>query len=308
MNEQAYREAERALWESYGASPTERHVEVHGARIRVQSIGSGEPIVFIAGSPNAGSTWAPLIAELSGFACHVLDRPGTGLSDKWPAAETRDTVTDVIDAVLDELGAPSAHLVGSSLGGWWALVYALAHPERTTTMTQLGAPAGVPTERMPFGVRVMAAIPGAAWLMGAMKPSDSMVRSMFKSIGHGASLDSGVITKPLLDWYRALLIHTPSGRNEMERDAKTLSLFSRRLLGIALSAEELATLRVPTTYLWGTADNYGGEDVARATAECCAHAGLEILDGAGHLPWLDDPIRCAAHIRQHATARAGRAA
>lgn len=62
-----YRNAEKRLWRHYGVSPTEQFVYLPklNIQVRVLEIGQGEPVLFVHGSPNAGSKWAPLAAKLT---------------------------------------------------------------------------------------------------------------------------------------------------------------------------------------------------------------------------------------------------
>jgi pimeloyl-ACP methyl ester carboxylesterase len=73
-----YRHAESTLWKHYGLEPTEHFIDLQspGVRVRVQVVGSGIPILFIHGGVWPGAAFAPLIAELRGIRCVVLDRPG----------------------------------------------------------------------------------------------------------------------------------------------------------------------------------------------------------------------------------------
>jgi pimeloyl-ACP methyl ester carboxylesterase len=134
VNEVRYREAERRLWESIGATPAERrlHLERNDITVRVQELGEGPAVLFVHGGSTSGASWAGLAARLEGFRCIILDRPGTGLSQ--PLATELDAQglsrfgeTLVID-VLDALGMESAHLVATSLGGYIALRTAAAFP------------------------------------------------------------------------------------------------------------------------------------------------------------------------------------
>ena len=102
-----YREAEGTLWQRYGLDPSERHVELSepALRLRVVEVGSGRPVLFIPGTGGTGPYWAPLIRELSGVHCLLLDRPGWGLSS--PIDYTSDdfgslaatTLVKVLDAL-----------------------------------------------------------------------------------------------------------------------------------------------------------------------------------------------------------------
>lgn len=105
MGEDRYRDAERRLWGSVGASPVEQHVTLPrvGTRVRIQVVGEGPPLVFVHGASTNGTIFASLAAHLTGFRCVLLDRPGCGLSDalggtltleRLPRfAEVRDTDT-----------------------------------------------------------------------------------------------------------------------------------------------------------------------------------------------------------------------
>ena len=61
-----YRLAERAVWSHYGSEPTERFVEFElpAVRLRIQDVGSGEPIVFAHGGLWPAAALAPLVREL----------------------------------------------------------------------------------------------------------------------------------------------------------------------------------------------------------------------------------------------------
>jgi pimeloyl-ACP methyl ester carboxylesterase len=61
-----------------------------------------------------------------------------------------------------------------------------------------------------------------------------------------------------------------------------------------LDAATLARVTAPVHVLVGTDDPVGGRDVGRRLASLLPAASLEVWDGAGHLPWYDDPARFAA--------------
>ena len=59
---------------------------------------------------------------------------------------------------------------------------------------------------------------------------------------------------------------------------------------------ELASTGTPVRVLWGTADPFGGTQVAQRFTARFADADLHLLPGAGHAPWMDDPSGCATRI------------
>ncbi len=88
-----------------------------------------------------------------------MDRPGHGLSDEFNYLNTavREHAVDVISTVIDGMKLSDANVVGNSMGGLWALQFALAKPERVTKLVLLGDPAGsspVPTNRRRSRARI----------------------------------------------------------------------------------------------------------------------------------------------------------
>src|SRR5688572_8996881 len=81
-----YRVVERRLFAHAGLTPIERMINLRrvGGKARLLDVGQGEPVLFLSGGPNVAATFALLAAELPGFRCLLLDRPGTGLSAPLP--------------------------------------------------------------------------------------------------------------------------------------------------------------------------------------------------------------------------------
>jgi len=295
MNEELYRQAERKLWEEAGAAPTEHHLHlpVAGGKVRVRELGEGPPLLFIHGGPSSGSEWAFLASRLSGFRCLLLDRPGTGLSEAPAVYKSRlhDFVERLLPESLDALGIERADLVVSSFGGYVALRAAVATPQRIGRVVQMGAPPGVPGGTVPGFMRILA-FPGLHRLLTALPASEKQILYMLRQIGHGSSLDTGRIPQSFLDWKLALMSHTPTFGSDlgMVASAMTLRGFDRDL---QLDEPYLARVETPTYFLWGEDDAFGTPEAAQRLVEAMPHAELELLPGAGHLPWLDDPQHAA---------------
>jgi pimeloyl-ACP methyl ester carboxylesterase len=299
MDETQYRAAERELWAWAGLEPTERRIRLprSGTTVRVQEVGEGEPVVFVHGGPNSGSTWAPLVAHLDGFRCLLLDRPGTGLSDPLPDpgldALIRFSET-VLGDLLDASGLHSAHAVGSSLGGFVLLRGSAAEPERVERMIQMGCPAMVPGMLTPPFMRVLGT-PVLGRLVRALPPSERTGRMMLRQIGHGASLDAGRFPAPFERWYLALQRHTDTMANDADLISEAMGPrgFHARH---TIPEDVLSSVKAPTLLHWGADDTFGGEDVARRLVGLLPDAVLDLVPDGGHLPWLDDPVRSAATV------------
>lgn len=300
MNELAYRAAERRLWRSIGAHPTERiiHLDRIGVDARLQEIGTGPPVLFIHGIATSGVSWAALAARATGFRCLILDRPGTGLSQPLTRSIDPTTLAELSDVlvadVLDALELPSAHVVASSLGGYVALRSAAATPERVDRMVQFSWPVGAPTRSLPVLLRALS-LPGFRRLFERLPRTERSIRILFERMGHGEKLLDGRISQRELDCYIALMLHTDTMRNELTPVPALMSPL-RGLERLHLDDGVLSRVVCPTLFVWGAQDPFGGEVVARALVDRLPDAELDLLPGAGHSPWLDDMDTCAEKL------------
>lgn len=296
--EARYREAEQRLWESLGVMPTERRVQLRrsGVKIRIQEAGEGPPVIFLHGASNSGSSWAGLVARLPRFRCLVVDKPGSGLSDPFPQrfdfATLRTFADGFIPDVLDGLELERAHVVSTSYGGYAALRAAASHPERIDRIVEFGWTVGAPLAKLPVIMR-LASVPAIGRLMTSMPAPESAVRAMFKRIGLRQALESGRVAQESIDVYRALLNHTNTMRNELEAGPRTMTLKGMDEQ-IYLPDSLLGSIQTPIYFLWGEEDPFGDAEIARSFVAKIPSAELELMPGAGHAVWMDDPEKAAA--------------
>jgi pimeloyl-ACP methyl ester carboxylesterase len=117
-------------------SPTTRTLTVRGARLHYEIRGSG-PLVLIIGSPMASAEFAPLADALAGDHTVVTFDPrgyaNSPVDD--PDAQSRvEQRADDVKAILDDLGAESADVFGSSGGAVTGLALIARHPEQVRTL------------------------------------------------------------------------------------------------------------------------------------------------------------------------------
>jgi pimeloyl-ACP methyl ester carboxylesterase len=296
MNEAKYRAAEQRLWDSVGLEPTEHFVRLQriGVQVRVQEVGEGPPVLFLHGGPNSGSTWAPLLEHVEGLRCLLLDRPGTGLSEPLPLQKDDlvEFASTLVSDTLDALGVDKAHVVASSFGGYCALWSASATPERFDRMVQMACPALLPGQQPPRFMKAIM-IPGMRKIIAALPPNKKAGESIMRQIGHGASIDAGILPEAHGEWYEALQRYTDTMRNDFDMIYQIGRGFGKGE-DFALGSETLAKVPTPTHFIWGADDGFGGQDVAEWTVAAMPNATVEMKPNSGHLPWLDDP-RGVAH-------------
>ena len=303
MDELRYRAAERALWESVEVAPRDDLATLAptGTKFRVQTIGEGPPVLFVHGTSNCGASWAPLAARLTGFRCLVLDRPGCGLSDLLPSRfesvqQFVDFAGGLVPAVLDALDIDRASVVSTSFGGFFALHSAALHPDRFDRLLHFAWTVGAPIERFPLVMR-LASVRLANQLLLSVPPSRGMVKSILRQIGLGDALAAGQISDEFLAWFQSMMRDTDTLRNELHANPRLGTPIRGLNREVLFNDEVLGSIEVPTMFAWGTADPFGGMEAARAFAARIPCAELELLDGMGHAPWIDDPEHCAAIAR-----------
>jgi len=112
--------------------PLERE---HGIHIEYAVRGAGErtPLLLTHGYGESGRMWDRNIPGLSSDRVVITwDMRGHGSSDAPddPAAYTHDAALGDMSALLDAAGIERVVLGGQSLGGFFSLAFALAHPGR----------------------------------------------------------------------------------------------------------------------------------------------------------------------------------
>jgi pimeloyl-ACP methyl ester carboxylesterase len=120
-------------------------------------------------------------------------------------------------------------------------------------------------------------------------------RSILRQDGHGPSLEAGKIPDAYLDWHVALMRETATMRNERALIRATLGRGGWRS-EVTFEASELARVQQPTLYVYGTSDPESTVDRVRHVVGLLPAAELHLIEGGGHLPWLDDPGQVGARI------------
>lgn len=294
--ERAFAAAEGRLFADLGLAVETRWVGGE-RRLRLLETGVGRPLLMIHGGNSVAATWAPLWAELGGqYRVVAPDRPGCGLSHRqdYRGIDFRAHAVEFVGRVLDGAGMPRATLVGNSMGGFWALLYALAHPERVERVVLLGEPAG--SMARPSGRHRLGATPLVNRLLFATVARPRPDPRLFA----GLMADPGRASQALIACAYAgsqLPGAALAWRSMLERVA---SPFGTAELTHAIR-EELRSLAVPVLFAWGDRD-FAPAAAGRAIARQMPDARFELVPDAGHLLWLDQPAAAAALIRQFAPA------
>jgi pimeloyl-ACP methyl ester carboxylesterase len=124
--------------------PPRKTITLGGATLEYVVSGTGSPtLVLINGAGVPIDGWSRIFADLETMGTvFAYNRHGVGLSSKPTEAQTGDLMVRTLRAVLLEVGLPPPYvLIGHSLGGLIANLFARCHPNEVLAVVFLDATA-----------------------------------------------------------------------------------------------------------------------------------------------------------------------
>src|ERR1041385_2434018 len=108
-----------------------KEVLVFGQKINYVEAGSGPTVILFHGLGGSPQVWQFNIAALAEkYHVVVPDQIGFGKSDKPLVNYRIRTYVDFLDQFCKQLGITRPTLIGNSMGGWIAAIYAATYPDR----------------------------------------------------------------------------------------------------------------------------------------------------------------------------------
>jgi pimeloyl-ACP methyl ester carboxylesterase len=263
---------------------TSFEVGVEGGRLHGRVAGSGEAVLLLHGGPAVNWTYLqPLLDELAdGYRVAVYQQRGMPPSTAGPPYDVSTQVADVV-AVLDVLGWDRAVVVGHSWGGHLLLHVLVERRERVTAAMLVDTLGGVGDGgEAEFDVELTRRTPPRD--VERLKELERHATS-----GEGGETDPNESMRLLWPAYFADPASAPPFPGlhfAMEAYSATFESLRAELPGLA---RRLAGLAVPTLFVHGA-----GSPMPLTASSATAHAigpgaSVQVLDGAGHFPWLERP-------------------
>ena len=264
------------------------HIEIHGHSVSYLAAGEGPPVVLIHGVTGNCEQWgtvAPLLSQrLSVIAPDLL---GHGRSAKPRGDYSLGAYASGIRDLIVALGHDKVTVVGHSLGGGIAMQFAYQFPERCERLVLVSSgglgdevhpvlrAATLPGSELvlPFiaGPRVRAAGELVAGLLGkvGLRPGSDLTEM---ARGYGSLADADA---------RRAFVHTL--RSVIDPMGQRVNASDR----LYLAAD------MPALIVWGRRDPVIPVSHAGTAERGMPGSRLEIFEGSGHFPQLDDPARFA---------------
>ena len=261
-------------------------VRIDGRAVALAQAGSGEPLLYLHGFADihgASTSWLPFHEQVARDLRIVAPaHPGCAGSSEDEDIEDIEDVAFHYLRLLDALGLPRFHLVGSAIGGWIAAELAVRIPERVRSLTLIGA-TGLFVAGEPIGDLFMMVQPQRGTDYSDFR------RMLFRDA----------------DAPEALVMY-PDGKMAVERESLRFRLFrfasrvgfsppyfyNRKLRG------RLGRFKGPSLVIAGKDDHLVPASHAKAYADEL-HAEPHIVDGAGNSVIVERPQEVAALLRSH---------
>lgn len=246
----------------------------NGVELAFDRRGKGTPLVLIHGYPLDHSIWGDEVPLLEkDFDLILPDVRGFGES---AAVETPYSMTDIaadLAAILDSIGIQKAAFAGHSMGGYAALAFAKAFPDRVSGLSLVSSQAmGDTPERKE----------------GRYKTTVD-VNEMGVGIVAEAMTDKLSPDQRVRDVVRALI-----GKQSISGVAGALKAMAER----EDLTSFLASFKLPLVLIHGDADELIPVDRAREIKALVPAAHLVELPGAGHMPMMEQPERTADALQR----------
>ncbi len=228
--------------------------------------GAEPAVLCVHGYCQSSAYWAPTLDRLAAAGRRGLapDLPGFGASAAVPGPYTMEAYADTLAALLDARRLTRVAVVGGSMGGVVAQHLALRHPARVSRLLLVatGAVMGDPAA----GLARADAVAAAPWDEAAVEP---VVAGFFRTPPAAARLAE----------YRRIAC-LASHRAAVEAARANARSDTRARLG---------EIRVPTLVIQGRHDRARTPAHGAVLRDGIPGARLEILEGSGHTPQLEEP-------------------
>ena len=272
--------------------PANRIMTIHGHDLSYVDSGAGPAMLFIHGILGSQGQWTQLIASLQNdHRVIVPDLFGHGESDKPVGDYSLGAHAATLRDLLDRLGVERVTLVGHSLGGGIAMVFYYLFPERVERLV-LVASGGLGREVNP--VLRSATLPGAEWVLPVL--ASAWVRARAEKAGRALS---SVGWRPGTDitaiWHGFTSLADAASRRAFL--ATTRAVIDPG--GQTVNAHDYLpdTAPIPTLIVWGSRDRMIPAWHAINAQKSMPGCRVELFEGAGHFPHLDEPDRFADLVR-----------
>jgi pimeloyl-ACP methyl ester carboxylesterase len=253
------------------AAPVSKQVEIYGQKIHYLEAGSSGPtVILLHGLGGEAANWTQTIPALaSKYHVYVPDQIGFGKSDKPIMNYRVATLVEFLDQFFQKLGIEKATLVGNSFGGWAAVAFTIAHPQKVDRLALVSA-AGYSARGYVRGETLKE-------LYSTFNPSTTAdMKRLFELIFYDEAMSSDAVVA------QAFTAKLKRG------DGYTINAFMDSILrGEDFIDDKVKTIKAPTLVIWGREDELNPLAMGEAFALDISGAQKVIIEQCGHVPQIE---------------------
>jgi pimeloyl-ACP methyl ester carboxylesterase len=238
------------------------------------------PVVLLHALCVDATMWAAQRRTLLGAGHRVWapDQRGHGATPTGAGTPSLDVIADDLARGLDAMGAESAVLVGSSMGGYVAMAFLRRHPGRTAALALLGTRAGADDPATAAGRRAFA---------DAVIDPDTRPALLAGALPGLVGATTRARRPDVVARVRALV---------EAADPAGVAWCQRAIAERGDSFDVLRATAVPAVVVTGAEDVLVAETDMRRIAEALPMGELVTVEGAGHLVPMEHPAAVDAAI------------
>lgn len=236
-------------------------MKVNEIELYYEVYGEGEPIIFSHGWMDDCSVWKSQIEFFAKrYKVIVYDHRGHGKSDKPEKDYSIQTLSNDLFALIQKLNFEKITIIGLSMGGMTAMVFALDHPDKVSKLVLVGT-----TAKMSFSMRVQ------IWIMMHIFPYKSFARGAIDTKYYEPSEQ---VIKEAMD--RALRTPKYAAYGCYLEFTKNYDIRDR-----------VSKIKVPTLIIVGDKDNITPVDMSQYLNREIEGSKLQIMPNSKHMPMID---------------------
>jgi pimeloyl-ACP methyl ester carboxylesterase len=261
------------------------HVVIHGNDLAYRRSGEGPVLLLLHGIAGSSSTWIPAMQLLQReYTVLAPDFLGHGKSAKPLGDYSLGNHASGLRDFLHLLGIERVSVVGQSFGGGVAMQFAYQFPELCERLVLVDA--GGLGREVSWVLRLLT-LPAAEYVMPVVFPP--FVRGWGNAVSRFLS-NRGVRNARAAEMWRSYESLTdPENRQAFVRTMRAVIDPG----GQSVSAIDRLYLaaHMPTLIVWGDRDRIIPLVHAYRAHEVIPNSRLEVMEGVGHYPHVEEPIR-----------------
>lgn len=244
------------------------YISVDGVRTYYQAEGAGHTVVLLHGNGLSHGQWKLNVGPFSRYyKVYAPDLPGFGLTDKPDAKYGVNYYVDFLRTFMDALNLPRASIVGSSMGGAVAALFASRYPGRVAGLV-LSSPTGFVTRG----------------IMQNKELYNLYINLMTRSRGlycRPMFYDNSVV-KQLED--TVLVTDSRDSRDAFIKNCRDIQHYDLDYLN------SLMYIEASTLILWGKDDLLLPVNTAEKYRELIVGSKVKVFDQCGHMPNVENAL------------------